>query len=364
MSDDTLLAPTLFDLLCRSWTLPGTVSQAVYNAEETAVAFAAEGVLGIASLADPERPETRMRTAADTGRHTILPRERPVRPLERVEHVCGPVAPYGGRSFLTGSARGGLVTVTPRGQAVRLRIALPDGVAALARDPASEAMAVGSGTRVLLLPPGAPEEPEALEIGEPVTALAYAPDGAQLAVGHALGVSFVAEGRVGGGVALESAPRHLSYSPDGRHLACGLAEPGFALVEPATLAGELVQDYPTLVEAFAWSEAGAALATSGAFRTVAWALAEDGLGDALEAGRNGLVIVERVAASPDRPLIASGYANGLVCIAEIGRGDEMMLRAGGGAVSALAWARDGTHMAFGDAAGQAALAAFPRTLFK
>ena len=364
MLSENLAAPSLFDLIGRSWKLPGTVGEAVFSHDGSTVAFAGGGTLAIARLADPERPETRMRVASDTGRRTILPRQKPVRPATEVRRTAGPLVAYGKGSFLAVGADGGLAYTSPGGQTVPLRVRPDAPVVALARDPCSDAIAVGAGGQVYILPDAAPEDPVAVDIGEAVSALAFAPDGCRLAVGHARGVSFVMDGRLGAGVALDSAPQHLSFSPDGAWLACGLTEPGFALVDPDGLSGDVVADYPTPVRSFAWSRAAGALATSGAFRTVAWAITEDGFGDALEAGRNGLVVVERVAASPDRPLIAAGYANGLLCISKIGARDEMMLRPSGGAVTALAWGPDGAHLALGDADGNAALLSFPPEIFK
>ena len=106
-------------------------------------------------------------------------------------------------------------------------------------------------------------------------------------------------------------------------------------------------------------QAGGAFATSGAFAPLLGSLTPDGLGDPVEAGRGGLVVVDRVAASPDRPLLAVGYNNGLVCLNKIGTREEMMLRPPGAAVTVLAWSPDGTHLAFGDAEGEATLVAFP-----
>ncbi len=368
IASDTLAPPTLFDLLARNWTMQGPVNDAVFNLEGSHVAFSSgcdgEGVLAIAPVADPERPEVRMRTAADTGRPTILPRTKPVRPPVIVKDIRGPAVPYGSKSFVAGTEDGDLAYITPRGQIVPLKISLADPISAIARDPCSHSVAIGSAQSVTLLPDDENAEPTRLEIGEDVTALAFAPNGESLAVGHDKGVSFVAGAKVGDGVALDSPPQTLSFSPDGMQLACGLSNPGFALISPHDLQGEEIHDYPTPVRSFAWSEAANALATSGAFRTIAWTLSGDGLGDALEVGRNGLVIVERVAASPDRPLIAVGYANGLTCIAQVGSADEMMLRASGGPVSALVWSESGEHLAMGDANGEMALISFPPHLFK
>ncbi|MEO1471326.1 MAG: hypothetical protein AAFV86_19975 [Pseudomonadota bacterium] len=364
MTVDTMPAPTLFDLLARHWTLPGPVVSASFNRDETAVAFATQDSVAIATMADPERPETRVRLSVEDGRRTILPRKSAVRPTISVAEAAAPLVPLGDRQFLAASTRGGLVRITPRGLAVRLRLDLGGGVSAIARDPASRAVAVGSGDAVHLLDAEDVERATVLPIGEPITALAFAPSGGRLAVGHARGVSFVTDGVLGAGVALDHAPVTLSFSPDGRRLACGFDEPGFALIDPDDCDGEMVEDFPTPVRSFAWAPDMSVLAASGAFRVVAWALEDGHLGDALHAGRNGLVIVERVAANPVRPLIAGGYANGLIAVVQTGANDEMVLRADGAPVSALAWSADGEHLAIGDTSGNAAIASFPPDIFK
>ncbi|MEL6196288.1 MAG: hypothetical protein AAFT19_00440 [Pseudomonadota bacterium] len=364
MTIDTLSSPTLFDLLARHWMLQAPVLSATFNRDETAVAFATEDGLAMATMADPERPETRVRLSVEDGRRTILPRTKAVRPTVSVKEASALLVPLGDRQFLTAGRRGGLVRVTARGQVVRLGLDLGGVPVALARDPASRALAVGAGDTVHLLDAEDLEQSVALDVGERITALAYAPDGRRLAVGHARGVSFVSDGVLGAGVALDHPPATLSFSPNGSRLACGFDTPGFALLDPAACDGEMVEDFPTPVRSFAWTPDNAVLAASGAFRVVAWALEAGHLGDALHAGRNGLVIVERVAASPVRPLIAGGYANGLVAVVQTGANDEMVLRPGGAAITALAWSADGRHLAIGDDEGQAAIASFPPDIFK
>lgn len=364
MTVDTMPAPTLFDLLARHWTLPAPVISATFNCDETAVAFATEDGLAIATMADPERPETRVRLSVEDGRRTILPRKTAFRPTVSVGDAAAPVVALGNRQFLATGTRGGLVRVTPRGQAVPLRLDVDLGGGPVARDPTSRAVAVGSGDAVHLLDAEDVERSTVLTVGEPVTALAFAPSAGRLAVGHARGVSFVTDGVLGAGVGLDHAPVTLSFSPDGQRLACAFDEPGFALIDPDLCNGEMVEDFPTPVRSFAWTPDTSVLAASGAFRVVAWALEDGHLGDALHAGRNGLVIVERVAANPARPLIAGGYANGLVAVVQTGANDEMVLRADGAPVSALAWSADGRHLAIGDTSGNAAVASFPPDIFK
>ncbi len=365
MSDaelDSPVAPSLFDLLARSWRLPGAVTAAVFNADGTAVAFAGGGTLALAPLADPERPETRIRRAADTGRQTILPRQSQVRPAPRVEAVAGPVVPFGARSFLTGRAGGGLVSVTPRGQAVPVTAPVTGVPAALAHDPGSGTVAAAEGSRVVLLAPDTPAT--VLETGAAVHALAFVPRSGMLAVAGPAGITLWQDGVRVGAVALPDAPLRLTASPDGTAVAAGGATRGITLVRLADGAVTPMPDYPTPVDSVGWCPAAEAMVTSGAFRTAAWDWQAGTLGTPREAGRTGLVVVDRIAASPDRPLIAAGYASGLLTLARVGVRDEMLLRGDGAGVTALAWSPDGGQLAFGDAAGVAALVAFPPSLFK
>lgn len=365
MPDDLKPAASLFDLLARSWTMDGGVTQAVFSHDAGAAAFSDGATLVIAPVADPERPETRIRVAADSGRQTIAPRKSRVSPAPRVRDVAGPVVPWGGRSFLTTRASSGaLLTVTPRGTDVPLKVGLNAAPAAMSRDPASMAVAVAAERTILILPDEDPGEVTTITVDADVTALAHSPDGRRLAAGRIGGVAFRDGCGWTGGVAFDGVPEVLSFSPDGRFLACGLAGPGFVFIRMEDLTGETVTDYPTPVRSFAWTAGAGALATSGAFRTVAWTQDDDGMGEAIRCGGTGFVVVDRVAASPDRPLVAAGYASGLVCLARVGGNDEMMLRPDGGAVTALAWSRDGTHLALGDATGTAALVSFPKSLFK
>jgi hypothetical protein len=317
----------------------------------------------VAPLADPERPESRLRVAADTGRATISPRATPPRPLAEAPGAVGPVAAWGDKSFVAGGAKGGLVTVTPRGQVVPLDVPLAGRLAAVARHPATDEVAAVAGSELVVLP--AERDVPARRIALPGlgTAVAYAPDGATLAVGCGDGLTLLAGGAVHR-IETPHAPVTLAWSPDGAFLACGFAEPGFALVRLADGHVDVNPDYPTPVAAFGWLREPRAFVTSGAFRTIAWSVDADGLADPLEAGRAALVVVDRVASSPNRPIVAAGYANGLVCLARVGLRDEMMLRADGPAVTALAFAPDGKHLALGDAGGGAALVALPDLIFK
>ena len=58
-----------------------------------------------------------------------------------------------------------------------------------------------------------------------------------------------------------------------------------------------------------------------------------------------VVAVESVAAHPARPLIAAGYENDMVIIAQLGKRDEMVIKTEGqGAVTKIAWSGDGSRL--------------------
>ena len=305
-----------------------------------------------------------MRRAADTGRSRSCPRKGPVRPAAEVKGLKGPIVPWGAKSFVTVDTAGGLVSVTPRGQSVPLRVQLDSHPTVLARNPSSAAVAVGGAFGVLLLPDDLDTPPRNLDIGSSIGTLAFDPDGQRLACGCDGGLAIWSEGAETVRIPLDAEPACLSWSLDGAFLAVGFDEPGFALVRLSDSHVEVNRDYPTPVASFGWSRHAHAFITSGAFRAIAWTLGPEGIADPIDAGRRGLVVVDRVAASPDRPMLAVGYASGLVCLSRLGGQDEMLLRAAGGAVRAMTWSADGTHLAFGDTRGQAALLAFPRDLFK
>ncbi|OWK20359.1 hypothetical protein AJ88_31680 [Mesorhizobium amorphae CCBAU 01583] len=117
-----------------------------------------------------------------------------------------------------------------------------------------------------------------------------------------------------------------------------------------------------------WSQPVNALFASGAFRIAGWSMAAPPVGGeasgALETGRAGLVLVEAVAAHPEKKLIAAGYADGRITIAQIGARDELLVRPLGSAVTALAWSGDGQHLAVGAVDGTAAIVTFPSQMFK
>jgi hypothetical protein len=72
----------------------------------------------------------------------------------------------------------------------------------------------------------------------------------------------------------------------------------------------------------------------------------------LELGTRGDAMVTCVACHPTDDIVAIGYADGMVLAARFADSKEVLLRCPGeGAVSALAWDRDGRRLAFGSESG-------------
>ena len=105
-----------------------------------------------------------------------------------------------------------------------------------------------------------------------------------------------------------------------------------------------------------WSARGKWLASTGAPAAIVWPFSgKDGpMGKApRELGSMGQVMTSRVACHPGAPVVAIGYANGMVAAIRIEDGEIAMLRDGGAApISALGWSGDGSRLVFGSEAGE------------
>ena len=376
MDQDTLAAPTLYDLLARVWQLPAGIDRVLFDAAGSAAAFVlADGRVAVAPAADPEDAETRIRVELDSGRSTIRPRQGAVAPLQNSEPFgdgpC-PLAPLDARGFVAADGDGALHQITPRGQVVRLRRGDGGAAAALASDPARGLLALAAGDRVTLLDGAAMAPLRVLEMGDAVTGLAFSPDGARLAVTSGATLTLVATGdgdRIAAAMPIAAAAGAPRFSADGAWLAGQTADGALWLAHPETGRGTVIGNFPIPPSHIGFSAAAEALVASGAFRLTAWSLDRPPLnGDnsgALRTGRAGLVTVTTAAVHPTRDLAAAGTAGGLVVLNRVGQADELVIRPDDGrAATALAWSPDGRLLALGLADGGAALVAFPTQIFK
>ena len=116
--------------------------------------------------------------------------------------------------------------------------------------------------------------------------------------------------------------------------------------------------YPAKTESMSFSRTGKWLATSGAESIVMWPFFGGGpMGKSpteLAGGDN--VTCNRVAFHPQQELVAAGFSDGLVVVADVASERILPMAAPGrGPVSALAWSPDGSRLAFGTETGFAAL---------
>jgi hypothetical protein len=339
MDQPTFAPPTLFDLLARQWRRPAAIEGLTFNADRSAVSFVgADGSVAIVAVADAEPSAKRVRTSAETGRATIRPRTKPAcQPVvvAPVDDRAPPIVAHRHSCFAVAGRDGRVLTITPRGQVVPFAAALSAPVTAIVGHAATGRIACAAGGEVAIFEADDTARPQRIRHDRAIGALAFSPDGATLVGAHAAGICLWRLDRPEEPRELDFAdePQGVAWSPGGDWLACPLAREGFQLVRLADGAGGPVLGYPTPTRSLAWSRAADAIVTAGAYRAAAWSMAHPPLADAtagaLQTGRPGLVVVERVAAHPSRDLVAVGFANGQVSVMQLGRRDELLVRQDG-----------------------------------
>ena len=368
---------SLFDLLARSWELKTEIRQMRFNRVGSTVAVTlADGALAFLAVQDAEDPEKRMRTELETGRMTIRPREKPLPVPQRTQE---PVADAGigtckvaqqGFAFVHHDGAE-IWRATARGQVLRIARAGEGPVTALAALPDKQGLLVARAAQVEIMSPESGLTLVSTTLDHPVSRILLSPDAQRLACWGdgqmtILGAADLAPSAL---IAVEGEVTSLRWSPDGRWIAGGCADRALALVDLEQAQADRIVDFPAPVASVAFSTKANTMIASGAFRVVGWQLPDlpfaSHEGTPVETGKPGLTLVETVAAHPRRDLCATGYANGLVTLCQIGKREEMLLREGrGDAVTTLAWSPDGAHLAIGTAAGAASIATFPKTMFK
>ncbi|WP_048646888.1 WD40 repeat domain-containing protein [Nitratireductor soli] len=188
--------------------------------------------------------------------------------------------------------------------------------------------------------------------------LAFAPKGMRLAVARYNGATLHFPATEGKPVELEWAGAHMgiSFSPDGKFLVTTMQENALHGWKLADGKHMRMAGYPAKVKSFSWSARGKWLATSGAPAAIVWPFqAKDGpMGKApLELGTRGDTMVTQVCCHPAEDIAAIGYADGMVLAARFADQKEVLLRrAGKGAITALAWDKEGRRLAFGAETGE------------
>jgi len=191
-----------------------------------------------------------------------------------------------------------------------------------------------------------------------VAGLCFAPKGFRLAVAHYNGVSFWFPNAAAAPEKFEWKGSHLgvTISPDGRYLVTMMQEPtlhGWRIVDSKHMR---MSGYSTRVRSMAWTAGGNFLATSGSEQVILWPF--DGKDGPM--GRQPTLLapeearVTVVACHPKQPVVAAGYANGLVLLVRIDDGALILTReADGQPVTALGWEATGQTLAYGTENGDA-----------
>ena len=367
---------SLFGLLGRPWQLDAPVVDLAFDNSDGAVAFAlADGSVAIARTRDAEPAAKRIRISAEDGRQSILPRAKPLPPITRVTVQDGAPAAltaYGRHGFVVGDASGALTSLTIGGERTPFSASAAAPIIALDHAPATGDLAcVTAECRVVLIRRDK-REPEHLDHDSEIAALAFSPDGARLAVAAKDHVTLWQLSEKPEKIAsLEGCrdPAVLAWSPDGTMLALGRDAGGVTIWQLDGDGSITLADYPAPVRSLAWTADSGILATSGAFRVIAWPLKQlktNGIHPtSLDTGRPSLATVESLAAHPTRPLIVAGYENGMLIITQIGKQDELVIKTEGlGAIRKLKWSKDTGFIAAGSDQGLCSIIELPQQLFK
>jgi WD40 repeat protein len=195
-----------------------------------------------------------------------------------------------------------------------------------------------------------------------VTGVVFDAKGKRVCASHYNGTSlwFVA--------AKTDTPRVLEWK--GSHIGIVISPDGDAVVtamQENALHGWRLSDgqhmrmsgYPSKTRGMGFTRNGKWLATSGAESVVLWPFFGGGpMGKApteLASGDEG-VLCTMIACHPQQEMVAAGFSDGLVVLADVGTSRVLPVAAPGrGSVSAMGWSGDGSALAFGTEDGFAAV---------
>jgi hypothetical protein len=262
--------------------------------------------------------------------------------------------------FLTGGDDGRLVRIAADGTVTEIASfgAMKWVEHVAAHDSGLRAATVG---KLLHLFNGKGEKLKTLTHPTSVGGITFDAKGKRIAASHYNGASlwFVA--------AKEDKPRVLEWkgshagiaiSPDGTHVVTAMQENALHGWRLSDAQHMRMSGYPSKTRSLGFTARGRWLATSGADSVVIWPFFGGGpMGKAPTelAGGDG-VLCSAVACHPQHEVVAAGFADGLVLLAEIGSGKVVPVAPpGNGAISALGWNASGTHLAFGTETGFAGM---------
>ena len=323
-----------------------------FDAAVTGLAFLADGTLA-AGLGDGS---VRLLAPGDSASpRTVQPHREGAAVLAMVTDIDGGGVVSGGDD--------GCVARTDAGGEVSVLAEFPGRQAdVLAVSPSGGLRAVAVGREVRLLDRAGKTVGASADHPSTVTGLAFNPKGKRLAVLHYGGATLRWTGKLDqGATKLEWRGSHIgiTWSPDGTTVLTAMQERelhGWRLTDRQTMS---MAGYAAKVRSMDWLRRPMTLATSGGDCVIAWSFTGGGpMGKApLEVGRGLGRLVTSVAVHPKNPIVAAGFDEGQVIICALSRQEKVVrLRwPDWERVTALAWSRDGTHLAVGSEVGAVAL---------
>jgi WD40 repeat protein len=202
-------------------------------------------------------------------------------------------------------------------------------------------------------------EERRLEAPSTVAGLAFAPKGFRLAIAHYNGATLWFPNAAGAKpetLTWKGSHLGVAFSLDGKFLVTTMQEPmlhGWRLADGQHMR---MSGYSARVRSLSWAAGGAFLATSGSEQLILWPFdGKDGpMGRQPKLLGRSQARVAVVACHPRQPVVAVGYADGVVRLVRIDDGALIQVRAEGAApVNALGWDAAGQTLAFGTEAGEA-----------
>jgi WD40 repeat protein len=204
-------------------------------------------------------------------------------------------------------------------------------------------------------------EVKSLELPSSAGGLAFSPKGLRVAVAHYGGVTlwFPNAQATPETFAWKGSHLDVTFSPDGRFLVTSMQEPmlhGWRLADAKDMR---MSGYSAKVRSMAWTADGKGLATSGSEQLIIWPFGSKdgpmGKQPRMLAPYNKRAVA--VACHPRQEIVAIGFEDGMIMLARIEDGAEILARKPGAApVSAIAWSADGSKLAFGTEDGEAGVA--------
>jgi WD40 repeat protein len=275
------------------------------------------------------------------------------------------VATSDGRRLITGGDDGRVVATTAAGESETLADEKGKWIDAVATHEGAVAWSAGRNVRAR----SAKGEVKSLDLPSTCRGLAFLPKGYRLAAAHYNGATLWFP-NAGKPELLTWSGSHLdaTISPDGRFLITSMQENtlhGWRLADAKHMR---MAGYPGKTRSLSWSFDGKWLATSGADACIIWPFTgKDGpMGQApRECGVRANVPVTRVAFHPGALVVAIGFDDGLVMLARITDGSEILIRkpaeeSKNARISALAWDAKGARLLFGAENGEAGLLTLPK----